>query len=167
MQTVRLLLKPARTYPAGVGCLRIEGRAEPGAEITVWLVDKQNVFKLLADASSGSDSLTVYHSDGVSLEGCILRLISPDGTEENAAVREKTGENTYRLRSPLANGYPRIGTKLIPASVTRADKKGGFFIALKSGSAKAKIICEANGSSQVRREYDGADGHSLAPDLRV
>ena len=165
-QTLRLCLRPARTYPVPYGCVRVNGKAEPGAEVTVYLLNKQSANKLLADAKQGDDTLTVYPSEGSDPEGGTFRLISPDGREENITIIAKEGENAYRLLAPLGCDYPRIGSLLIPAAVATADSSGRFFMALKGNRAAAKIICEAKGSKIVRKEYDHErDSVSISPVL--
>lgn len=166
LQTLRLRLKPAKTYPLTYGCLLIEGRAEPGAEITVYIPDKKNTVKLLGDADRGSEMLTVFHAGDVNLEGGTYHILSSDGTGENVFFGAKTDENTYRLNAPLAYDYQRIGTILVPASVTSADKNGSFFTVIGRGSSKAKIVFEVRGDKSVHKEYEGVDGNCFAPDLR-
>ena len=158
-QTLRLCLRPSRTYPVPYGCLSVNGKAEPGAEVTAYVLNRQSAYKLLADAAKGGDTLTVFHTEGADLEGGTFRLISSDGKEENVTVRSKIGENAYRLLSPLGGDYPRIGSLMVPAVTATADRSGRFFMALK-GSSSAKIVCEAKGSRTVRREYEHERGDS-------
>ena len=167
LPTLRLCLKPAKTYPLPSGCLRVEGSAEPNAVVTAYIPSKKNAFNLLADAKQGSDTLTVFHSDGVNLEGCAFRIIASNGEEESVFVRAKTGENAYRLTAPLLNVYQRIGTMLVPASETSADGNGSFFMALRCGLGDSGIVFEAKGSKHVRKEYkyQCGDGNCICPVL--
>ena len=165
-QTMRVCLRPARTYPLPPGCLRIEGRAEPDAEVTVFVPNRKSAFKLLADADKGGDTLKIYHGDAVNPEGGTFRIQASDGTGENIFVRASLGENTYRILSPLRNSYHRIGTLLVPASVSEADENGRFFMVIKGCHASAAIVCEANGQNKVRKEYVRGDSNCVCPDLR-
>lgn len=165
-QTIRVCLPPARTYPLPPGCLRIEGRAEPYAEITVFVPNRKSAFKLLADAESGTDTLKIYHGEAVNPEGETFRIQASDSTGENILVRKSLGSNSYRILHPLQNGYHRIGTLLVPASVSVSDGSGRFFMVIKGCHSTAAIVCEANGKSKVRKEYVRGDSNCICPDLR-
>ncbi len=164
-RTIRL--KPARTYPVPPGCLRIEGRSEPGAEITVYAQDKQSAFKLLADAKQGSTQLQVFHADTVNLSGSLFRLITSDGESENVTLEsgQPGAENTYELKQPLEYGHPRVGTSLIPASSAIADENGRFFLVLKRCPGNSKIICRSKGTAEICREYENNNNGCLCPEL--
>lgn len=164
-QTLRVCLKPSKTYPVPYGFLRVEGKAEPAAEVTVYLLSRQSSFKLLSDAAQGSDALNVFHGSGTDLEGGSFRIISQSGSEESVFIRDKQADNTYRLLLPLKNDYPRIGTVLVSATVAAADNNGRFFAVLNGAAKDAKIVCEAKGGKTVRKEYDSSDSDCICPDL--
>lgn len=165
VQTLRICLKPSKTYPVPYGFLRVEGKAEPSAEVTVYMLSRQSSFKLLSDAEKGGDSLNIFHGSGADLEGGTFRVIAQGGAEETVFLREKLSDNTYGLLSPLQNDYPRIGTVLVSATVAEADKNGRFFAALNGAAKDAKIVCEAKGEKTVRKEYELEDSDSVCPDL--
>ena len=164
-QTITMRLRPARTYPDIPGYLRIEGRAEAGAEITVYVTDKQTAFKLLADAEKGGTGIHIFHGENENLAGGTFRLLASDGEGENVTVlsADENDRMLYRISVPLERDYPRLGTVLVPTASTRADEKGRFFLVLKGSSSCARIICEAAGSRNIRMELDreGRDNISV------
>ena len=164
-QTLRICLKPSKTYPVPYGFLRIEGKAEPNAEVTIFMQSKQGALKLLSDAEKGSDTLHVFHAEGADLEGGTFRIIAQSGAEETVFIRAKQPNNTYMLLSPLQNDYTRVGTILTSTTVTAADKNGRVFAVLNSAAKDAKIVCEAKGEKTVRKEYERGDSDCICPDL--
>lgn len=167
MQTITLRLRPARTYPVPKGCLRIDGIAQPGAEVTVYAPDRQSSFRLLSDAKAGSRSISVFHSERITLEGSNFRLMTQGSEGENLFVVSSKGNggSDYELLTPLAQDHPRVGSLLVPAFVDTADDKGRFFIVLRSVPSTAKIICEARGSSCIRKEYEAGSKGYIRPEL--
>ncbi len=165
MQTMTLRLRPARTYHVPEGCLRIDGTAEPGAEITVYAPDRQSAFKLLSDANAGSKCISVFHSERVTLEGSGFRLMTSGSDEENVFFTLSKGGGSYELQAPLKADHPRVGSMLVPAFTDVADKKGRFFIVLRSVPSSAKVICEAKGSACLRREYEAGSKGCICPVL--
>ena len=164
-QTLRICLKPSRTYPVPYGFLRVEGKAEPNAEVTIFTQSRHSALKLLSDAEKGSETLCVFHAEGADLEGGTFRVISQSGAEESVFIGAKQFDNTYALHSPLQNDYTRIGTILTSATVTRADKNGRFFAVLNGAAKDAKIVCESRGERTVRKEYEYGDSDCVCPDL--
>ena len=75
------------------------------------------------------------------------------------------GGSDYELLTPLAQDHPRVGSLLVPAFVDTADDKGRFFIVLRSVPSTAKIICEARGSSCIRKEYEAGSKGYIRPEL--
>lgn len=167
-QTLTLRLKPARTYPVTPGCLRIEGKANPSAVITVFAEDKQSSMKLLADVFKDSSTIKIFHGDNINLEGGTFRIMTNGGASENLTVRSACDDdkNCYLLETPLKNDYPRVGSSLVPAAAVKADEKGRFFLILKGNSPSAKIVFEASGSNASRVECECNGRDSLSIDLR-
>ena len=164
-QTITIRLRPSRTYPDIPGYLRIEGKAEADAEITVYVQDKQSAFRLLADAEKDSTVIYVFHSENDNLEGGSFRLMASDGGGENVTVLsgDKDNRMMYKLSRPLERDYPRVGSVLVPVASARADDKGRFFLVLRGSSSSARIICEASGSRNIHMEFErnGRDNISV------
>ncbi len=165
-KTVTIRLTPSRNYPVPEGMLRVEGKADPFAEITVCLPDKNSSCKLLTDAEKNSSELMIYHTDLAVLDGCCYRLVS-DGFEEDITIANSLSENhkQYRLTDPLREFHPRTGSVLFPLKKTRADQNGSFFLVIRSCSETAGIVFESRGVRFVRREYHREGQTCLRPDL--
>lgn len=164
MQTITIRLRPSRNYRVPPGCLRIEGTAEPGAKVTVYIPDRQNACKLLTDAVKGSLKLSIFHGRE-SLEGGSFRLITSGGKGENVFVISSEGGNVYNIAAPLQEDHPKVGSMLVPAVVTEADSKGSFFAVLKSAPSGAKIVFESYGSTVLLREYELVGESTICPVL--
>ena len=167
MKSLTLRLRPAMNYPSQPCSLRIEGRAEPLSEVTAWIIDKQASLKLLSDAGSGYTTIRIYHSEGIDITGGTFRLQSADGSGELIVISGPVNDadSSYSLISPLGGSYPRIGSLLLPAARVRADKKGDFFLLLRTAPSSAKIVFTSDGERQVTREYDLAGLDRLRPEL--
>ena len=165
LQTMTIRLRPARTYPAPPGCLRIEGQADPETEIIVYVPDKQSAFKLLADAPEGTDEITVFHSDALSLEGGMFCLLSADGSSENFTIKGTVPgrEHCYRIDPPLSRSYPRVGSYMVASYAVSADSKGKFFLILKDYKAGSNIVFLSDGGR--KREFNSCETNCLCPDL--
>lgn len=167
-KTVTIRLSPTRSYPVPEGMLRVEGKAEPFAEITVCVADRNISCKLLSDAEQNSSELMIYHTDNAVLDGCLFRLISDD-TEEDISITGSLSDDKrkYGLMSPLREFHPRTGSILYPLCKTKTDKNGLFFLVIKSCSASARFVFEARGSKYICKEYDRCEQSCLRPDLTV
>ena len=166
MKTIIIRLKPGRVYPVPKDCLRVEGKAEPLSEITVVNCHKSASMKLTSDCKSGDMSISVFHPDGIRLDGLTFRLTT-NGTdsEDISLLPGVSGEETYRLTEPLKNDHSRIGTLLMPVATATADENGNFFMILKGVPASAKLICEAKGTQTVIKEYEQPDMTCFRPVL--
>ena len=167
MMTVRL--RPGRVYPVPAGCLRVEGRAEPGALVTIVNCHRSAAYKLLTDCREGDRFLSVFHPEGVRLDGRGFRLTGGDGGSEDVflstAADPDCRNGCYQLSEPVRYSHSRIGSLLMPAYTAQTDESGRFFMILGAGAASSKLICEAVGSSSVTREYEKIDPECFRPDL--
>ncbi len=167
METLTIRLKPSRVYPVPSHCLRVEGRADLDTAVTFINCRKNAGFKLLADAEKGSSVISVFHADGIRLEGRSFRLTSTDGVSEDLIlIGAVNREGQYQLAAPLQEDHPRIGSQLFPTESALTNEKGEFFLVLKDISASGKLIAEARGETTVIREYDHPDMIRFRPDLR-
>ncbi|MBR6101123.1 MAG: hypothetical protein IKP95_01710 [Ruminococcus sp.] len=163
LQTLLLRLSPNRLYRVPPDCIRVEGRAEPGAEITLFPRGRQAAFKLLKDAGAGDREIALYCSGSTSPEGRLLRLTAPDGSGETVRTGSPSGDGSgdISLEEPLLNSYPKIGTVLAPAVRTRADGKGSFFAVVRVSSADTGVVVQARGSSEIIKEFPRGEGSTL------
>lgn len=168
METLLLRLGPNCLYRSPSDCVRIEGHAEPGAEITAYAEGKQTEFKLLRDCAKKDTSLAIFHSGSAVLQGRLLRMTAPDGKSETVLIEGasegKQGE--YRISAPVDNAYPRIGTILVPVAETQSDADGSFFVLVKAGSGDASIIVEASGRRKTKKDLERGEGNTITADLR-
>ena len=168
MNMITLRLKPGRVYPVPSDCLRVEGRAEPGALVTIVNCHRASAYKLLSDCREGDCSVSVFHPDGVRLDGRGFRLTGGEGSEDvflSTASDPDCRNGSYRLLKPVIYSHSRIGSLLMPAYTAQADENGRFFMILGAGAASSKLICEASGSLKVTREYENIDPECFRPDL--
>lgn len=164
VQMLVIRLKPGRVYPVPPGCLRVEGKAQPGAAVTIISCSKASGFKLLSDCKAGEGTISVFHPEGVRLDGRTFRLGSEDiilCASEDPDCRS----GVYRLAEPLKYDHPRIGSTLMPAYSATADENGRFFMILGAGAASSGLICESAGSRTLSRKYENIDTQCFRPDL--
>ena len=169
IQMMSIRLRPGRVYPVPSGCLRVEGRAEPGSKVTIINCNKASGFKLLSDCRSGDDKVSVFHPDGVRLDGRSFRLTGNDGSSELVFLSTASGTDCkngcYQLSKPLKGDYSRIGSILMPAYSADTDETGKFFMILGAGASSGKLICESVGSVTATKTYDKIDTQCFRPDL--
>lgn len=162
MEKLQLRLLPNRLYRLPPDCIRVEGTAEPGAEITAYSRGKQQMFKLQRDCCAGDESAVLFCQSSTSPEGRLLRFSAPDGSGETLRVgKPADAEGEYSLGAPLSRAYPKIGTVLVPASRTKADDKGRFFAVVRCSSADTEIVIEAKGGSEVIKTFPRGEGSTL------
>lgn len=152
--TLLLRLSPNRLYRLPSGCVRIEGQAAPGTQISVYAQGKQPACKLLKDSPAGSTEVTLFCS-GDPPVGKLLRFSSPEGVSETVRLTAP-GEapDLYQLSAPLENAYPRAGTLIAPVTLTEADDKGRFFAVVRCTSPEGTVTVEGGG---VSKEYQRSD----------
>lgn len=167
-EAVTLRLAPNRLYPVPDGTLRIEGIAEPGAVVRIYTADKNTAYKLLSDVVSGSRVIGIYHPTGITLDGKLLRLLSPDGSGE--CIRVISAENSerfeYLLESELSAGFPKIGTVIAPVSECTADRSGSFMLLISRRQGIHTVICEVQTEGRsFRKELSIQDSSCIKADL--
>lgn len=169
IQMMVIRLKPGRVYPVPSDCLRVEGRSEPGSAVTIVNCNKSSGFKLLSDCKAGDCTVSVFHPDGVRLDGRSFRLSGSDGGSEDIFLSESTEPDcrngSYRLSDPLKYDHSRIGSVLMPAYSATADENGRFFMILGAGAVSSRLICESVGSVSLTKEYENVDPQCFRPDL--
>ena len=169
MQMLVLRLKPGRVYPVPSGCLRVEGKAEPGSAVTIVNCNKSSGFKLLSDCKAGDSQVTVFHPDGVRLDGRSFRLTGSEGSSEDVFLTMSSDPDCrngrYQLSAQLKWDHSRVGSLLMPAYSATTDESGRFFMILGAGGASSKLICESVGSVTLKREYENIDPQCFRPDL--
>ena len=163
VENVTLRLMPNRLYPLPADHVMIEGNAAPGAVLRIYSADRSAAFKLLSGAKKGSRVVGIYHSEGINIQGKLLRIITPDGSGEyiRVAAAEEGDMSEYQLSGELRSAYPKIGTIVLPVTECVADDSGGFTVMLKkSGEKSAEMICEVSVGDTVtekRIEISGSD----------
>lgn len=169
METLIIRLRPGRVYTVPKGCMRVEGRAEPGAEITVINSTRASGFRLLADCAAGDDEIAVFHPEGIRLDGRAFRLSDPDGSGEDVVLRRSSDpdcrDGKYLLTKPLELSHSRTGSMLFPCFAATADENGGFFMIISAAASVTRLICEARGSKTVVREYEQSCEVCFRPEL--
>lgn len=169
MKMLTLRLRPGRVYPVPSDCLRVEGRAEPGAAVTIVNCNKSSGFKLLSDCKAGDGVISVFHPEGVRLDGRAFRLTGSEGVVEDVFLTASDDpdcrDGRYRLSETLKSDHSRVGSVLMPLYFATADEDGRFFMILGAGAASSKLICECSGTVTIRKEYDNIDPECFRPDL--
>ena len=165
--TLLMRLSPNRLYRIPPDSIRVEGKAEPGAEITLFARGKQAAFKLQKDAKAGDASLSLYCGESASPEGRLLRLTAPEGSGETVRIGEasKEAQGEYALDEALRNSYPKVGTAIAPAVRTRADENGSFFAVVRTSPSDSAVIVKAAGSTEITKEIERGEGSPLTAEM--
>ncbi len=154
---IKIRMLPNRSYPIPEGTSCVEGMAEPHSDITLYSTDKAGAYKLLFDTKAGEDTISIYHTPDVEMEGRLL-FITADGEKGDyfrvASLRD--GEKLqYSLAEPLRNSYKKIGTSLYAVYETTADQTGRFFLPVKKMyKEKNEFICKAAGTQTVCKKCE-------------
>ncbi|MBP5462947.1 MAG: hypothetical protein J6Y20_12610 [Lachnospiraceae bacterium] len=163
VEVLLIRLSPNRLYRAPYDCIRVEGHAEPNADITVYSQGKQTVYKLQRDCAKKDTTLAIFHGGSASLQGRLLKLTAPDGKGETVRIdkasEDKPGE--YTVTAPVENAYPKIGTALVPATQTKSEADGSFFALVKTGSGDSEIVVEVSGKKNVKKTFPRGEGNTI------
>ncbi|MBO6303400.1 MAG: carboxypeptidase regulatory-like domain-containing protein [Ruminiclostridium sp.] len=168
-ENVTLRLMPNRLYPLPADHVRIEGKAAPGAVLRMYSADRSAAFKLLSGAKKGSRVVGIYHSEGINIQGKLLKIIEPDGGSEYIRVvaAEEGDMSEYQLADKLKAAYPKIGTVVLPVTECAADSNGDFTVMLKTGSGSStEMICEVSrGDTVTEKRIDISGSEYIKADF--
>ena len=167
-QTLNMRLLPNSSYPVPPDAVRFEGKAEPNAKITLYSPDKGAAFKLLSDVKKGDSVIGIYHPGSINIEGKLLKIEDPEGKGEYLTVKElaEGDRSEYTLAEKLKAAYPKVGTIIVPAAQTFADKKGRFMLLVRSSfSGGSSVVCEAVGKKKKTKTFEISDSKYITADM--
>lgn len=148
---LKMRLTPSTAYPLPRGTTIITGTAEPNCTVRIYPDDRSISYKLLSDVKKGAESLGIYFSGDLDIEGKLFYIKSENNSGDffrvRCAVKDKPSE--YRLAAKLAHDYPKIGTLICPVSEAVTDKNGRFFIPIADITDKeTPFVCVSDGSKK-------------------
>ncbi len=151
---LKIRLKPSRRYPLPQGTTSLLGRAEPGSEVRILCSHTQKHFRLLYDYERDRDQkeIQIFNPEKSDLDGKILSINNKGQELVHVQSTKDRENNVYIMDKALEKDYKKVGTKIVPVFVTKADELGEYFIPLWNlGDEDVGCQCEMWGSSTVTK----------------
>lgn len=130
----RIRMRPDRTYPLPENTVRLTALLPPESTCFVFYEKGNDSRKLLTDYEKGNANILLYQGDKEEMEGKTCCITGKNGGYEFLRLGRLTEreKGSYLLEKPLEQGYKKIGSRLYPVSVMRADGGKECFLPLKN-----------------------------------
>jgi hypothetical protein len=154
---VKVRVKPSRNYSLLSGTTFITGYAEPLCEIRVICDNMQKYFRLLYDydPKENNEIISIFNPENTDMDGKLLMIKGKDDDSSETFYIKSTKDrenNLYQMDKVLENSYKKIGSKIYPVFVTKADTEGEYFIPLWNlGNEAINCQCELLGSKIMKQ----------------